>query len=753
MLAPIRGQLAEDSGCFPTHRCSTPTESRRTPRSRGPWEDLARISAPRTSRCHPGCFSPELQDQPDVNFHRLPAAAQQAMASPRGHAERAWALREDLDPLDRSGAASAPPILAEVEVPQRPDTPAFVRLPPELKEALKVLGRPHAPWPAELCREVRRKAAERPGAEEASLLQKLQQCVLQATETTFKRGCYQVEDSDRQGRAIAMFVVRPLSILVHWSKTRCLEVRDVGKAVVPPLLIADLSCLDVVARLRSWGLSRKIVVVTELLEFDQTGCARFGVASQRPHCMALRSDFRRFQRQAELQQKRQKSTMQRTLCDWKMPQVFVAKDVTCIRGPQGDGYPFLLRPFQCDVLGMALWTDRPRLRNERDEKGELITVYSDADDAKAYELRLEMCALAALEEGTDVDSSEQPVLVLPVIGLGGNSFHPQDSVVLALKSFRRRFTQYFHSVYVCCGDRGPNYALSDFIESAVNRSVYMMAHNDTLAAKALPWHWDQREIQLSIAAARLEKIGHHMRQGPTYVVSIEEDRRTSERKQLVEKHHSANFGSLRAYYQRKQIEAAQEIIKAQRRQGDWPADLTHVKLGGLRDNLELSPEFANMDLRKRRASELLNKSLSKVQDELDDPRPPRSDLSTLQDMMVSVRTSAKTRGFCGWLSKADNVARHMGCGQLLLEAKRRSRQTSLSLEDDDWTASSGNVPSDVFPRANQCASVVQLFLLRASRENQFALKTLHFVLLVWIRRLSPAMTCSWPTDAKGAWKF
>ena len=170
------------------------------------------------------------------------------------------------------------------------------------------------------------------------------------------------------------------------------------------------------------------------------------------------------------------------------------------------------RPFQCDVLGMALWTDRPRLRNERrlvcmgrwdasaclffrsgnslfgvskgsakgnpafvrflhsessllylfslremidtpqvqakkkclftsscapagsqlhscpfpgDEKGELITVYSDADDAKArtvklpprsilfhllgqsvaqisleaYELRLEMCALAALEEG------------------------------------------------------------------------------------------------------------------------------------------------------------------------------------------------------------------------------------------------------------------------------------------------------------------------------------------------------------------
>lgn len=26
--------------------------------------------------------------------------------------------------------------------------------------------------------------------------------------------------------------------------------------------------------------------------------------------------------------------------------------------------------------------------------------------------------------------------------------------------------------------------------------VYMMAHNDTLAAKALPWHWDQRRDTL-----------------------------------------------------------------------------------------------------------------------------------------------------------------------------------------------------------------------------------------------------------------
>ena len=39
----------------------------------------------------------------------------------------------------------------------------------------------------------------------------------------------------------------------------------------------------------------------------------------------------------------------------------------------------------------------------------------------------------------------------------------------------------------------------------------MMAQNDSLAAKALPWHWDEKEIQMSVAAARLEKIGHHMR--------------------------------------------------------------------------------------------------------------------------------------------------------------------------------------------------------------------------------------------------
>eukprot|EP00434_Breviolum_minutum_P016874 symbB.v1.2.014888.t1/scaffold1099.1/size138014/4 len=472
---------------------------------------------------------------------------------------------------------------------------------------------------------------------------------------------------------------------------------DIGKAVPPPLIVSDAGCLDVVERLRSLELTatREIFVVTELFDFDNEGAPRFGVASQRPHCMTLRGDLRRYVHDAAMHMKRNKLTLQKVLGGWKLPQVFSASDVTCFRGSQGDGYPFLLRPFQFHCLCMALWTARPRLRTERDHLGERMTMYCDADDAKAYEVRLELCAHAALlaAGGIELPKEEKPVLVLPVIGLGGSSFHPQDAIVLALKSFRRRFTQFFHSIYVCCGDRGPNYALSDFIESAVNRSAYMMALNDSLAAKALPWHWDQREIQMSVAASRLEKIGHHMRQGPTYVVKIHDDRRSAERKQLVEKVEVQHgFGTLRAYHHRKKLQQADELIKAQRREGNWPADMVHVKLGGLRDNLELSPEFEDVEMsdleQRRRTSLQVKASMSKINEELhrDETSPPLSplskDLAALQELTLSVRSSSKTRTFSGWLAKADSVTQQLGSGGgVLLHAKRRTVRTdSISVE-------------------------------------------------------------------------
>lgn len=714
MLGPIRGQLAEDAGCFP-RRSQTPIErSRRTPPlgrlSRGSPEEL--VQSPKTSRCHPGCISPELQESLEAQFCRLPAKAQQAVQSPRHYCPRdATAEREE---TNRSGATSAPPELGEgvaakaaqlyckqllTEFRQEPpqtDLHTFIRLPKELKEALKVLGRPHAYWPAELCNELRRQALKRCGPEEAALLQKLQQCVKLATDFAFKRGFYEVETDVR--RKLWMKDVLAPSIQMRWfdySNSQIPETKvDIGKGVPPPLLISDASCLDVVERLRSLPLTekREIFVVTELLDFDVEGSARCGVALQRPHCMTLRADLQRFVHFAAMHMKRSpKRSLQAALCDWKLPQIFVASDVTCIRGSQGDGYPFLERPFQFHVVGMALWTARPRLRTERDYQGERMTMYCDSDDAKAYEVRLELCAHAALlaAGGIELPKEEKPVLVLPVIGLGGSSFHPQDAVVLALKSFRRRFTQFFHSIYICCGDRGPNYSLSDFVESAVNRSAYMMALNDSLAAKALPWHWDQREIQMSIAASKLEKIGHHLRNGPAYVVKIKDDRRSAERKQIVEKaevHHG--FGTLRAYHHRKKLQAADELIKAQRREGNWPADMVHVKLGGLRDNLELSPEFEDVqmsDLERNRKSLQVKLSVSKVNEELDasQPKSPLSkDLGALQDLMLSLRSSSKTKTFSGWLSKADTVTQQMGAGgQLLLHAKRQSRKDSVTVEE------------------------------------------------------------------------
>lgn len=704
MLGPIRGQVAEDAGCFPRRSC-TPIESpRRTPRGRLRGSPEL-VQSPTTSRCHPGCLSPELQELSEAHFCQLPASTQQAVQSPRTWTVYAWDLDSLTSGLDeiRPGAASTPPTLGLEDDPRpAPDALAFVRLPKELKEALKVLGRPGALWPEQLCKELRKQAMKRCGPEEAALLQKLQRCVQLATEYTLKRGFYEVEGEMPGYQKVYMEDVLSPSLKVRWfgpGNTQLPETKvDIGKALPPPLIVSDASCLDVVERLRSLEsentpgrASREIFVVTELFDFDPEGAARLGVASQRPHCMTLRTDLRRFLQHAASHMKRKRLTLQKVLCDHKTPQIFLAADVACLRGSQGDGYPFLKRPFQHHVLGMALWTARPRLQTARDSNGERTTMYTDSDDAKAYEVRLELCAHAALlaAGGVDLPKEEKPILVLPVVGLGGSSFHPQDSIVLSLKRFRRRFTQFFHSVYVCCGDRGPNYSLSDFIESAVNRSVYMMAQNDSLAAKALPWHWDQRELQMSIAAARLEKIGHHMRQGPTYVVKIKDDRRSAERKKLTEKvevHHG--FGTLRAYQHRKQLQAAEELIKAQRRQGDWPADHVHVKLGGLRDNTELAPEFENTNLAElRRKSLELKMSMTKIDSEIgpgggSSPKSPLAkDLGHLQDLMLSVRQSSKTRSFRGWLEKADQVTQQLGTGgQVLLHAKRRSRKSSVTVE-------------------------------------------------------------------------
>ncbi|CAE7557559.1 Igfals [Symbiodinium natans] len=250
---------------------------------------------------------------------------------------------------------------------------------------------------------------------------------------------------------------------------------DLGKAVPPPLLVTDSSCFDIVCHLRGFGhLQRDIFVATELVEFDASGNLSFGQTSLRPHCAQLRCDFRRFYSQAEAQIKKGKTSIQQSLCNAMLPKVFVAYDVSCIRGSQGHGYPFLASPVRCHIIATALWTNRPSLRIARNDAGDRITVYGNGDEAQAYQNRLELIAhtaLTAAGEGPETAPAHKPALILPVLGLGGNSFHPEDAVALAFRSFRRRFTQFFHSVYVCCGDRGPNYALSDFIESAVNKSA------------------------------------------------------------------------------------------------------------------------------------------------------------------------------------------------------------------------------------------------------------------------------------------
>eukprot|EP00913_Durusdinium_trenchii_P010224 g9585.t1 len=159
---------------------------------------------------------------------------------------------------------------------------------------------------------------------EAALLQKLQRCVQLATEYTLKRGFYEVEGEMPGYQKVYMEDVLSPSLKVRWfgpGNTQLPETKvDIGKALPPPLIVSDASCLDVVERLRSLEsentpgrASREIFVVTELFDFDPEGAARLGVASQRPHCMTLRTDLRRFLQHAASHMKRKRLTLQKKL--------------------------------------------------------------------------------------------------------------------------------------------------------------------------------------------------------------------------------------------------------------------------------------------------------------------------------------------------------------------------------------------------------------------------------------------------------
>lgn len=270
---------------------------------------------------------------------------------------------------------------------------------------------------------------------------------------------------------------------------------------------------------------------------------------------------------------------------------FFSQDVSVFRGEQQFGYPFLTEPFRIHAIACSLWTQRPLLKAVT-TNGQRQAMYSKKEDNNMLVDRLNLIAHIALRETAgeaQASPEEKPILILPVLGSGGNYFHPTDSVASILRAWRRRFARFFHSVYVCCMDRGrSDYQLSDLIDEQINKTTYNIADDASLADKAIPWHWDKRELLLSVQGPKLEVIGNFIMGGhydapvDAWRISKRELERSQFQKlpgQTAEK----SKMSVSAYKEAQDRQAVEDTIKTARREGNWLVEHTDAKLGGLKN--------------------------------------------------------------------------------------------------------------------------------------------------------------------------
>lgn len=497
----------------------------------------------------------------------------------------------------------------------------------DMQSMLQLLGGPHSLWQPELWVETRVEAGKQPSPEEQTYLQKLHVCAKKSTDRALLQKLYQVADKAIPGKVNRhdMRDILSPSTRVRWYGRQNTTMKGtddgIGKAVPPPLLVCDHAALDVAAKLRAAGITRPIMVVTELRDFDQAGAPQFPhQMSQLPHCVPLRTDFSRFCEEAKFQMTHSKATIKDHMRAEQDAYAFFSQDVSVFRGPQQLGYPFLTEPFRIHTIACSLWTQRPTVKTVS-ANGQRQVLYSKKEDANLLIDRLNLIAHIALRETngeTQASPEDKPILILPVIGLGGGSFHPQHSVAGILRAWRRRFTRFFHSVYICCMDRGrSDYELSDLLDEQVNKTVYQIAENPSLAGKAMPWHWDRRELQLSVQGPKLEVIGNFLIGGVEAVVETwrigKRERERSQYKMLPGQEQQK--GAMAAYKERQSQRAVDDTIKNARREGNWLVENTDAKLGGLK-NANVFAVYTKKGAGKQQGSSSLQHSIQLADEDM-----------------------------------------------------------------------------------------------------------------------------------------
>jgi len=306
--------------------------------------------------------------------------------------------------------------------------------------------------------------------------------------------------------------------VVHWFARASVDVNlpEADQTMLPPpLIITDMSPLEVATTLRQANLgSRQVYVAAEISGFDAAGRADLAQPfSTNPSCLPLRTDFTRFMEDAQKRLHNSRSTFQQHLTADLDPYILICPDICVFRGPRDEGFPFRAEPFSVQMIASATSVTRPAMQAVPARHGPTHW-YACKSDHTAMVERLNLIAMAALQgsgylEEDDEEEARQredaPILILPAFGFGGDQFHPRDAFASSLKQWRRRFSPLFHSVYICCTERGsPDPHLATYLDGIVNKNIHRMADSEALAHRMMSWHWEPIQLGMSISGGRMQ---------------------------------------------------------------------------------------------------------------------------------------------------------------------------------------------------------------------------------------------------------
>eukprot|EP00929_Paragymnodinium_shiwhaense_P038376 TRINITY_DN2027_c0_g1_i1.p1 TRINITY_DN2027_c0_g1~~TRINITY_DN2027_c0_g1_i1.p1 ORF type:complete len:974 (-),score=180.30 TRINITY_DN2027_c0_g1_i1:208-3129(-) len=216
-----------------------------------------------------------------------------------------------------------------------------------------------------------------------------------------------------------------------------------------------------------------LVLVVEVLRFDQDGLIDLNHSNAlAPHDMLLRSDFAKFVRRLNDHMRQIVSvgqpSLQHHLTSLHDPYMVRFDGVTIFRKPWKDGYGFLSRPIQVDVILTAFpVTTAPVMRVAKERVG-FLEWYQDQNDESALLQRMDLLGRVASQRAEGEDG-QLPILMLPAPGSGGTYRQPREAVASALKNWRWEYSPLFSEVFLLCRGRGcADVMLADFFDKHVN---------------------------------------------------------------------------------------------------------------------------------------------------------------------------------------------------------------------------------------------------------------------------------------------